>query len=128
MLAAAARLNPQGLPISRARHGPAPCLPSLPHDLETTRDQYGGVRESWVSLGSVWAEVNQTGVSETFENDADITLAKRNARITIRWRGDLNEIMTVVYDGLRWDIEGIAEVGFRQFLELYVQTDVRRTV
>ena len=94
----------------------------------TQRDQFGGAKESWVSLGSVWAAVNVTGVSEDFENDANITIAKRNARITIRWRGDLNEIMTVVYDGLRWDIEGIAEVGRREFLQLYVQTDVKRTV
>ena len=98
------------------------------HDLETKRDQYGGVRESWVSRAKVWAEVNQTGVSETFENNANIAVARRNALITIRWRGDLNEIMTVVYDGLRWDIEGIAEVGRREFLKLYVQTDVKRTV
>ena len=98
------------------------------HEKQVQRDSFGGAKESWEPVASVWAAVNVTGVSETFENDANIAVARRNALIKIRWRDGLTELMTVVYDGLRWDIEGIAEIGRREFLELYVQTDVRRSV
>ena len=78
-------------------------------------------------LTKVWANVNQTGVSENFENDSNRKLALRNSTIRIRWRGDVQETSRVVYDGFPWDIKGIAEIGFRRELELVIcQTDVHR--
>ena len=34
--------------------------------------------------------------------------------------------MRVVYDGFQWDIEGIQEIGRREGLNLFCQTDVSR--
>ena len=76
----------------------------------------------------MWANVNQTGVSEDFENDANREQALRNARIRILWRPDITELHRLVYDGLAWAIKGIEEIGFRRELELVCQTDVDHSV
>ena len=91
-----------------------------------TRDSFGGEIESWSEIEKVWANVNQTGVSENFENNAARDVALRNATIRIRWRDDVQETSRVVYGGFPWDIKGIAELGLRQELELICQTDVHR--
>ena len=89
-----------------------------------TRDAFGSEIVSWSEIDKVWANVNQTGASENFENNADRDVALRNSTIRIRWRDDVQETSRVVYDGFLWDINGIAEVGYRRELELYCQTDV----
>ena len=91
-----------------------------------TRDSFGGEIESWSEIDKVWAAVNQTGVSENFQNDASRKVALRNSTIRIRWRGDVQETSRVVFDGFPWDIKGIAELGRRRELELICQTDVNR--
>ena len=91
-----------------------------------TRDSFGSEVERWSEIDKVWANVNQTGTSEDFENDANRNVALRNSIIRIRWRDDVQETSRVVYDGFPWDIKGIAELGYRRELELYCQTDVHR--
>ena len=93
-----------------------------------TRDSFGGQRESWVSVAKSWAHVQQTGVSERFENDAARKIPARFAKFRIPWRDGINETARVVYDGLAWDIEGIAEIGRRRELELTCRTDASRRV
>ena len=93
-------------------------------ELRVIRDAFGGEIERWRELGKVWAEVMQTGQDETYRNDADRDQAVRNARMRIRYRGDVDETMRVIYDGHAWDVEGIAEWGFRDSLLLSVRADV----
>ena len=94
-----------------------------------TRDpRFGSEVETWVKLDTVWAHVNQTGVSEDFDNDAHRAIPLRNATIRIRWRDDVKETSRVVYDGFLWDIKGIAELGYRRELDLFCQTDASRRV
>ena len=80
----------------------------------------------WSEIEKVWANVNQTGTSEDFENNSDRAVALRNAKIRIIWRDDVEETSRVVYDGFPWDIKGIAEIGYRRELDLICQTDVHR--
>ena len=87
---------------------------------------FGGFSIKWADLATVWAHVDQTGVSENFENNSNIAVPKRNAEMTILWRDDIGETMRVIYDGLAWDIKGIAEVGRRRGLTLYCQTNPTR--
>ena len=89
-----------------------------------TRDAFGSEVVSWSETDKVWANVNQTGASEDFENNADRDVALRNSTFRIRWRDDVEETSRVVYDGFLWGINGIAEVGYRRELELSCQTDV----
>ena len=89
------------------------------------RDLYGSEITTWNTVDTVWANVNQTGTSENFQNDADRAIALRNATIRINVREDVTETWRVVFDNLGWDVKGIARVG-RSELELYCQTDVHR--
>ena len=95
-------------------------------EFTSTRDNFGSIIESWATVDTVWASVNQTGVSEKFKNDANRKLALRTAQIEIRWRSDIEETWRVIYDGLIWDIKGQAQIGRRQGLNLFCQTDVNR--
>ena len=83
-----------------------------------TRDSFGSEIEGWSEIDKVWANVNQTGVSENFENESNRAVALRNSTIRILWRSDVQETSRVVYDDLAWDIKGISEIGFRRELEL----------
>ena len=89
-----------------------------------TRDSFGSELETWAALDTVWAHVNQTGADEKFENNANRNLVTRDARMTIHYRDDIDETMRVIYDERAWDIRGIAEIGFRKKLELFVQADI----
>ena len=89
-----------------------------------TRDSFGGQIETWASLDTVWAHVNQTGADEKFANESNRNLATRDARMTILYRDDLDETMRVIYAERAWDIRGIAEIGFKRQLELFVQADI----
>ena len=90
-----------------------------------TRDSFGSEIEGWSEIDKVKANVNQTGVSENFENESNRAVALRNATIRIRERDDVDETARVIFDSLPWDIKGIAKVGRRE-LELICQTDVHR--
>ena len=92
-----------------------------------TRDRFGGEAETWVDLAKVWAKVNQTGVSENFENNANLEQAVRNAQIDIQYREDVDETMRVIYQQHAWDIEGIAELGFKHRLRLFCRTVIGGT-
>ena len=92
------------------------------------RDSQGGDIKKWETFSTVWARVEVTGVSEHFDNDAARAVPIRNAKIEIRYRHDLRETDRVFYDGLAWDIEGIAEIGYRRGTLLYCQTDASRRV
>ena len=88
------------------------------------RDSFGGEIETWVEVDTVWAHINQTGADERFENESNREQATRDARKTVRWRDDIDETMRVIYDERAWDIRGIAELGFRDNLELLVQARI----
>ena len=92
-----------------------------------TRDRFGGEVETWVDLTEVWARVNQTGVSENFDNNANLEHAVRNAQIDILYREDVDETMRVIYQQHAWDIEGIGELGYKHELRLFCRTAIGGT-
>ena len=76
-----------------------------------TRDAFGSEIEGFVDTAKVWANVNQTGTSEKFNNDAKRMVALRNATIRIRWRDDVSETSRVIYAGAGVGHRGDCEVG-----------------
>ena len=88
------------------------------------RDSFGSEVETWVKVDTVQARINQTGADEAFRNEANREQATRDARMTILWRDDLDETMRVIFRERAWDIRGIAEIGFRNKLELLAQADI----
>ena len=88
------------------------------------RDRFGGEVVTWVELDKVWANVltrNQT--AERWEANSNREQATRTAAMRLLWRDGVDETMRIVYDGLAWDIEGIAEIGYRRELEIYAVAD-----
>ena len=82
--------------------------------------------KAYSTVDTVWANVNQTGTSERFQNDASREIPIRNATIRIHWRSDINERWRIVYDNLEWDIKGIGAVGRNDEMDLFCQTDASR--
>ena len=96
--------------------------------LRVTRDPiYGSEITGWAKIDDVWASVDQTGTSESFENDAAREIPLRNATFRIRWRSDIREDWRVIFDGLAWHVEGLKELGYHRFLDVICQSDVSRT-
>lgn len=94
-----------------------------------TRDAYGGEVVSWATLYKVWAQVETRGSNtERYENQANRELAARTAVFRFPWRDGIDETHRLVFDNHAWDIEGMAEIGYRRVLELYAETDVGRRI
>ena len=123
----------------RGRRRPTPTPGPLPfngmveiQEPVVTRDRFGGEVTTWTTVDTVWANVNVTGTSERFQNDAARDVPLRNATVRISYRADVLETWRVVFESvgltLAWDIKGIETVGFRHQQNLFVQTDASRTV
>lgn len=74
-----------------------------------TRDEFGAVIEGWETWKSVWAQVIPMNAQERFLSDA-----KRSVRVNkfkIRYLNGLLNTMRIRYEGLIYNITGIAELG-----------------
>jgi SPP1 family predicted phage head-tail adaptor len=77
--------------------------------LTETRDEFGAVSESWNTWREVWAQVMPMSAQERFLSDA-----KRSVRVNkfkIRYLKGLLSTMRIRYEGLIYNITGIAELG-----------------
>lgn len=81
-----------------------------------TQGPDGAPIRTWSEVAKVWAELVPVGGRERLQ--APQTIAERTARIRIRWRSDVDEQMRIRHDGRLWEIQGIAEIGRREGLEL----------
>lgn len=84
-----------------------------------TRDEYGASIRTWHDVATVWAKVTPVFARE--RNAAPQVMPVRQFTILIRWRDDVTSDMRLVYRGEQLQIVGIAEVGFREGLQLSVQ-------
>ena len=64
---------------------------------QTIRDDTGGYSITWVDIAKVWANVNESRGVEFIENNQ--VKAESTAKITIRYRNDINETMRILYRG-----------------------------
>ena len=95
-------------------------------NLKTARDRFGGEVMEWTTLdgGPVWAHMRPWGTpAERFESESAVTLARRYAAFRIRFRDDFNELSRVLYDGLVWEIKGVAVVSRNRTLDLFCQSN-----
>ncbi len=97
-------------------------LITIEHPVET-RDQFGGVLITWETLTGVWAEKLTTKSDERFFTTSNVTVAVRSATWRIKYGTGVNEVMRLVDKYRRiWNIQGIAEVGRRQYHDLTCQS------
>ncbi len=89
---------------------------------ETQEGVYGTDIVSWTTLASVWAQINDVLPSRAESVDNGVSMARRPARIRIRYRSDVTSDMRIDIDGRKLRIVGgPAELGRRQWLELVAE-------
>lgn len=81
-----------------------------------SQDSYGQPVPSWSTLAEVWADKKDVKASERFASEQRI--AEQTTVFRIYWRDDVTAKMRVSYDGKVYDINGVAEIGRREGLEL----------
>ena len=87
-----------------------------------TRGTAGDTIPGWTTVATVWAGKRDVRGREFLA--AGATQAEMETVITIRWRSDLTPGWRVQMDGRTYDIQGAAEIGRREGLELRCITAV----
>ena len=67
-------------------------------------------------VDTVWCDVRPMRVDERFQSSALHSVRTSNFRIY--YRSDVTPDMLLGYDGLDWKIVGVAELGFRDGLDI----------
>ena len=78
------------------------------------QDGFGQPIESWGTLATVWAEKLNPKVAEKYVGDKFVPT--RSIVWRIRFRGDVTELMRVVYNSNNYGIIGTYEEGRRKYL------------
>ena len=83
---------------------------------------YGTSTGAWETFAEVWAQVRDVLPSRAESLDDSISIARRPARIRMRYRSDITSDMRLKVDGrLMRIIAGPAELGRREGLELMAE-------
>lgn len=87
----------------------------------STRTDSGQMVDSWVNTfsfgdGNIWAMKHSQSRKEGYE--AEKKTAQRNEVFVIRYFSEVNERCTILYDGRRYDITGIEEIGRQEGLRI----------
>lgn len=83
---------------------------------------YGTQEAVWTALASVWAEVQDILPSRSEGAENGIDIARRPARVRMRYRDDVNTTMRLQYGSrVMRIISGPAEIGFREGIEIVVE-------
>ena len=87
-----------------------------------TQNDYGEEVETWAPLATVFAEKRDIRARERFT--AQQRLAEESAVFVIRYRADVTPAMRLVCEGKTYRIEGLAEIGRREGLEITATAEV----
>lgn len=82
-------------------------------------NSFGEPNGSWTTLGTLWANVAPVSDGERWR--AGETLSFRLSRFTIRYSSVVASVDprdVIEFDGRIYDIQGVKELGRRQFLEI----------
>jgi SPP1 family predicted phage head-tail adaptor len=69
---------------------------------------------------TVWASVEENSGSENIQ--ANQLRGVETAVFTIRYRTDISVLNVIVYQGLKWDIHFIGELGRKRFLKIVAES------
>jgi SPP1 family predicted phage head-tail adaptor len=82
----------------------------------TVTNSLGDAVSGWSTLASVWAEERPLRMDERFQSDSLHSVRVSNFRIW--YRDDVGPEMQLSYAGLNWKITGLAELGFKEELDI----------
>lgn len=78
---------------------------------------YGaGGSEVFGDFKQAWAKYRPMSASERWASDGNHTV--KTAKFTTYFDPTIQETMRLLFDGLEWNITGIAEIGYRHLLEI----------
>lgn len=80
------------------------------------RDTHGGKTETWALLMEVYAQVTPLRGRELVA--AGQVMPGVETKFTIRWREGILPADRIVYEGVHYDIQHLAEIGRRVALEI----------
>lgn len=86
-----------------------------------TRDEYGGVIETWAVAKTMFANMRVRSAREVFQSDQ--LQNYKTAVFTIRYTSGIDEQMRVVCEGKTYKIEGIQEIGRRKGFQIIAEWD-----
>ncbi len=84
-----------------------------------TIDSIGAPVAVWAKLREAWAKVSPVSGAETFKSAKE--LSSRVSLFYCHYFAGLTAKDRISYDGLKWDILGIKEIGRRELLEITAQ-------
>lgn len=85
----------------------------------TIENELGQLSGADVLVATVWAQY----VEKLFTKvEAEREAISATEYFLIRWRNDVDETMSIVHDGIKFEIDRIAEYGRRVGLKLYVRS------
>jgi SPP1 family predicted phage head-tail adaptor len=82
-------------------------------------DDYGQPSGQYLPVEQVWADVRpvtQKEYSSSRQAEAAI-----DATIRLPYRGDIAATWVVIYQGTMYDIQSMAEIGYREGLDIYAR-------
>lgn len=85
----------------------------------TTTNGFNEPIYTWATLATVWAAV--TPVMDGERLRAGETIAMKQSRFTIRWSSTVSSLDPrdrLTFDGHEYDVNGVKQIGRRQFLEI----------
>lgn len=80
----------------------------------TTRDEYGADIDTYTELMSIRAAVKFLSGTKTIDNKE--IFAAQSLQFSTHYRGTITEAMRIDYDGKKYRILSIAEIGFKEGL------------
>jgi SPP1 family predicted phage head-tail adaptor len=81
-----------------------------------TVNDNGDVNSTWRNLCKVWASEKPMKMDERYATEAKHSMRVSNFRIY--YRDDVGPEMQIVYNGLTWRITGLAEIGYKEELDI----------
>lgn len=83
------------------------------------QDTFGEPDETWATLAVVWAQVIPKTGREYFK--ADQRISEADTIFRIRYRSDITSKMRISYNNQFYNINGMAELGRQEALEIIAQ-------
>lgn len=84
----------------------------------TTADKYAAPVETWSTLATVWAKVEYPITGSDEQTQQGLNVATTRVIFTIRHRSDVGFTDRIQYNSEVYDIERIAELGRKSFLQI----------
>jgi head-tail adaptor len=82
----------------------------------TTNDLNETIKAYSTTFATMWADIRSVNASKRFSSEREISY--RSAVFISYYIGGITNEMKLLHDGNLWDIVGVAEIGYRDGIEI----------